>query len=84
MPRQNLPQTSWDAAQTALWADHADALRRVLDRQNADLLAVAAQRDLLLGLATRWARWRRGQCDCDETLSPEERSLLEAEAVKNR
>ena len=77
MPRQNLPQVNWDAMQTALWADHADDLRRLLDHQNKDLYETAQRRDLLLYLIGEWAAWRRGQCDCDETLSPEERALLE-------
>ena len=58
------------------WKDHAEALRKILDRQNADLFQTARERDRILGLLNDWAAWRRGQCDLDQA-SPEELVLLE-------
>lgn len=65
-----------EAADAIAWRDQAAALKRVLDRQNADLYKTARERDLLLHQVRQWAAWRRGQCDLDQA-SPEELALLE-------
>jgi len=65
-----------EAADAIAWRDQAAALKKVLDRQNADLYKTARERDLLLHQIRQWAAWRRGQCDLDQA-SPEELALLE-------
>lgn len=59
-----------------MWKEHAEALRKLLDRQNESLFQAARERDRLLGLLNDWAAWRRGQCDLGQA-SPEELALLE-------
>ena len=65
-----------EAADAIAWREQAAALKKVLDRQNADLYETARERDLLLHQIRQWAAWRRGQCDLDQA-SPEELALLE-------